>query len=206
MIYRLVVILFAAFSIFAVNARLALAEDYGATARGIFIMLPTSVFESTPEGLSEEEKQELLANGSSEFWEIAGETPDVMVFTTLPFRDKAIGLRLFRNNVDGSVDVAIGTLGEPVCTLELWRLDSNGRLVPVDTPEEPAIGEFFGREHKLSSRIRYSVLVCLGAGGLMATPIFWNDAGMLPSKIRNEINYLWTGDKFEKRVQPAPEK
>ena len=59
--------------------------------------------------LSDAEKQQLLAEGHTEFWEVAGETEDVIVFAALPFRDSAVALRLFRNTADGSVEAAIGT-------------------------------------------------------------------------------------------------
>lgn len=182
------------------NAR---AEDYGYTARGLFMMLPTSIFESTPEGLGEREKQELLAKGKSEYWEISGESPDMLVFTALPFRDSSVGLRVFRNDKNGGAEVAIGTLGEPVCALELWRMDSSGRLMPVDTPDEPSLGEFFSREHQFPKNIKFSVLMCLGQGGLEARPLFWNDNGMLPACVENRIYYEWTGNTFKKTVLAA---
>lgn len=181
----------------------AFGEDYGHTARGIFMMLPPGVFESTPEGLTDTEKRELLANGRSEYWEITGESPDVLVFTALPFRDSSIGLRLFRNDRNGSVEAAIGTLGEPVCTLELWRLDASGRLVPIDTPAEPEADEFFSKKGRIPKHINKSVLICLGSGGLEARPIFWNERGMLPARADNAIKFIWTGDKFKKVIGSA---
>ena len=65
-------------------------EGGGITARSVFALLPASIFENTPEGLSAAEKQRLLAEGHAEFWEIAGETEDVLVFASLPFRDAAV--------------------------------------------------------------------------------------------------------------------
>ena len=50
------------------------AAESEVTARSIFALLPESIFENTPEGLSPQEKQKLLSAGHSEFWEIAGET------------------------------------------------------------------------------------------------------------------------------------
>lgn len=176
------------------------------TARSVFAMLPISIFESTPEGMSEMDKQELLATGQTEFWEIAAETPDILVFANVPMRDRAIGMRLFRNERDGSAEAAIGTLEEPVCGLELWRLDSAGRLVPQDPPDEPEISEFFAPRHKLAKRIRSAVQICLGDGGLKALPIFWNEYGMLPARVNNDINYIWNGQDFEKQVSPAKPK
>ena len=180
----------------------ARAEDNGATARGMFSLLPPSIFETTAEGLSESEKQQLLTEGRTEFWEISGETADVLVFASLPFRDRAVGLRLFRNTDDGSTEVAVGTLGEPICTVELWRLDTSGRVVPVDTPPEPDAREFLGKGQKLPGDVMPTVLICLGLGGLKAEPVFWSSKGKVELPLRNEVSYQWTGKGFEKRVRP----
>ena len=183
-------------------AGVARGEDNGATARGLFTMLPTSIFETTAEGLSEAEKQQLLTDGRTEFWEISGETPDVLVFASLPFRDRAVGLRLFRNTADGSTDVAVGTLGEPICTVELWRQDTSGRVVPIDTPPEPDAREFLGKGQKLPGNVMPTVLICLGLGGLKAEPVFWSSKGKVDLPLANEVSYQWTGNGFEKRVSP----
>lgn len=180
----------------------ARAEDNGATARGLFTMLPTSIFETTAEGLSESDKQQLLTEGRTEFWEISGETPDVLVFASLPLRDRAVGLRLFRNTADGSTDVAVGTLGEPICTVELWRQDISGRIVPVDTPPEPDAREFLGKGQKLPGNVMPTVLICLGLGGLKAEPVFWSSKGRVELPLANEVSYQWTGNGFEKHVSP----
>lgn len=176
------------------------AEDYGATARGMFVLLPSSIFESTTEGLTEDAKQELLHTGRSEFWEIVGETPDVLVLAERPFRDRSVALRLFRNDMDGSTEVAVGTVGEPVCTVELWRMDASGRIVPADTPQEPKIREFFRKKPRSSQG--YSVLICLGMGGLAAKPVHWDSDGFMEPKTDYDISFQWTGAKFEKRITP----
>lgn len=188
------------FLVLCLGAPCAEAEDYGSTARGMFILLPSSIFENTPEGLSDFDKYELLAKGRSHFWEITNETPDHMEFTALPLRDRGVGLRIFRNDRDGSTEIAVGTFGEPVCSVEMWRLDLSGRLVPVDTPDEPRITDFFGKEHKLRKRIRFSAIVCLGNDGLYSMPLFWNESGMLPSNVDNNIKYRWNGHNFEKQI------
>lgn len=176
------------------------AEDEGATARGLFAMLPASIFETTAEGLSEADKQQLLTQGHSEFWEISGETPDVLVFSTLPFRDRAVGLRLFHNSGDGSTEAAVGTLGERICTVELWRQDASGRIVPIETPPEPDVREFLAKGQKLPAQVTPNVLICLGLGGLKAVPIFWSSKGLVEVPLANDVSYQWTGTGFEKRV------
>lgn len=181
------------------------AEDNGMTARGLFTLLPVSIFENTAEGLSESEKQQLLAEGHTEFWEIAGETEDVIVFAALPFRDSAVALRLFRNSDDGSVEAAVGTLGSPICTMELWRVDRSARMVPIDTPPEPDISEFLSQGQKLPRDVNPTVLICLGLGGLKAQPVFWNSSGMAQVTLAHDVSFQWNGKAFEKRILPHKE-
>lgn len=181
-----------------------LAQESALTAREAFSALPTSIFENTAEGLEDEDKQ-LLEEGQSEFWELAGESRDVIVFRALPFRDSGVALRLFRDADDGSAVAAIGTLGTELCTVELWRVDASGRTVPVDVPQEPDIQEFFAKGQPVPDDVNPSVLICLGMGGLRAHPVFWNKTGMLYLPLANEIGYRWDGHRFQKVVRPHAE-
>lgn len=169
-----------------------LAQESALTAREAFSALPTSIFENTAEGLEDEDKQQLLEEGQSEFWE-------------LPFRDSGVALRLFRDADDGSAVAAIGTLGTELCTVELWRVDASGRTVPVDVPQEPDIQEFFAKGQPVPDDVNPSVLICLGMGGLRAHPVFWNKTGMLYLPLANEIGYRWDGHRFQKVVRPHAE-
>lgn len=179
-----------------------MAGESALTAREAFSALPTSIFENTAEGLEDEAKQRLLEEGQTEFWELAGESRDVIVFRSLPFRDGGVALRLFRDADDGSAVAAIGTLGSELCTVELWRVDASGRTVPVDTPQEPDIREFFAPGQTLPEGVAPSVLICLGMGGLRATPVFWNSTGMVYLPLAHDIGYRWDGHRFQKVVRP----
>ena len=194
--YLLLVLLLAALSSPAV------AAENDVTVRSIFALLPESIFENTPEGLSPPEKQKLLTAGHSAFWEVAGETEDVMVFASLPLRDTAVALRLFRHATDGSVLAAFGTLGGSVCTLELWRVDATGRAVPIDTPQEPDITTFFASDRKMPPDVQATVMICLGLGGLKAQPLFWTSTGMAHVPVDNDVSFQWNGKSFEKLVLP----
>lgn len=173
------------------------------SAREIFINMPESIFESTAEGLGEKDKQDLLNCGRSEFWEILQETPDTMIFSSLPFGEKTLGIRLFRNETDGSTFIATGTMDEPVCTVEFWKNDSLGRLVPVEGPAEPEVSEFFRKGRKLPTRVQATSLVCLDIGGIVARPVFWNKKGMLEIPLDYSIIFKWDNGKFEKIIQPV---
>lgn len=172
------------------------------TARAIFRELPSSIFDNTAEGLPDEEKERLLENGQCEFWEVVGETDDVIAFRALPFRDSAVALRLFRNTENGEILAAIGTLGVPICALELWKRDRSGRIIPADTPEEPDIREFFDARVPQPADVTASVLPCLGLGGLKAQVVFWGSTGMVHLPVARDIGWHWTGRSFEKIVRP----
>ena len=117
----------------------ARAAESDVTARNIFALLPESIFENTPEGLSPPEKQKLLSTGLSEFWEVAGETEDVMVFASLPFRDTAVALRLFRHNTDGSVlaDYMMGVATQDVADNAFGYVTSFGLVRGFNTTGAP---------------------------------------------------------------------
>ena len=52
------------------------------TALDIFAQLPITLFENTPEGLSEDEKLRLIEQGASEFWEVERFDADRLVLVS----------------------------------------------------------------------------------------------------------------------------
>ena len=66
------------------------------TALDIFAQLPITLFENTPEGLSEDEKLRLIEQGASEFWEVERFDADRLVLVSRPFGETRVGLRVFR--------------------------------------------------------------------------------------------------------------
>lgn len=177
------------------------AQGKDLSARDVFEILPVSIFENTQEGLTEADKTRLLHDGRTDFWELAGESDDVIVFSALPFRDSSVALRIFRHKEHNGLEAAIGTLGGPICTMELWHVDAAGRTVPVDIPE-PEIDDFFKPGYKLDNEINLTVQVCLGQGGLRAEPVFWNNKGMANISVANDVSYHWNGSEFIKQVGP----
>lgn len=180
------------------------AEDGGPTARGMFMLLPDSIFESTLEGLDEASKQELALDGRSSLWEITEETPDTLVFTGRAFADHNVRLQMFRDLETGDVQIALGANLDNVCVLELWKFDTLGRLEMQDLPPEPPLGDYFSNAASLPARIGNESLICLDSEGLHAVPLFWDSYGMLPARPENEVRFAWNGHSFEKVVRPAP--
>ena len=88
------------------------------TALDIFAQLPITLFENTPEGLSEDEKLRLIEQGASEFWEVERFDADRLVLVSRPFGETRVGLRVFRGG--DRLLAAIGTDGGAMCALELW--------------------------------------------------------------------------------------
>lgn len=174
------------------------------TAREYFRMLPATIFENTPEGLPEEEKLRLLETGRTEFWELRRETDDLLTLASLPFGESGVMLRVFRNEGEGHGKsskrtlLALGTTGSPLCTLELWRADASGRIVPVDTPDEPSPKDYFSAQSPMPPDVRLSILFCVEEEGLEAVPVFWNESGMLFVPVQNRVHYGWRDGQFKK--------
>lgn len=167
------------------------------TALEVFAQLPTTLFENTPEGLSEEEKQQIIDRGESAFWEVEHMSSDVLVLLSRPFGETRVTLHLF-----GSEDfmlAAVGTSGDPMCALELWTVDATGGLVPASTPTEPAVSEFIGQK-RLPQGVSPAVLFCLVDEGLEARPLFWAADGLVDVPISKTVRYVWKNGTFEKSV------
>jgi hypothetical protein len=172
------------------------------SAREVFALLPDTIFENTVEGLGEGEKRRLLADGQAEFWQLAEETEDSLLFSALPFHDSAVALRLYHGAGGDFCLAATGTIGGPLCTLELWRVDKAGRIVPVDGPPEPDIRDFLRAGQVLPGDIQPSTILCLDFDGLKAHPLFWSRTGLVDLPVVREVRYQWSGSAFEKLVLP----
>jgi hypothetical protein len=169
------------------------------SAREVFALLPITIFENTVEGLSEGEKHRLLLDAQAEFWQLAEETEDSLLFSALPFHDSAVALRLFHETGGDFCLAAVGTIGEPLCTLEFWRIDKAGRIVPVDSPAEPNIKDFLDGGQILPRAVQPSVILCLDYDGLKARPLFWSNSGLVDLPVAYDIHYQWNGSGFERR-------
>ena len=179
----------------------AAAANSDLTAREFFQDLPCSIFESTVEGLSAPERDTLLRQGFSENWEISGEDKDLLVFSSIPFSDTIVALRLFYNDKDDSLIGIIGTVGAPICVLEAWKRDKNGRTTLADLPDEPDAREFLARGEKLPAGIQTSVTLCLGLNGLSAQAVFWSSRGIVNIPVSKKIRYEWNGHDFIKTAE-----
>lgn len=177
----------------------AVAEEL--IARDVFRMLPTTIFDNTLEGMPETEQRRLLEYGETEFWQLRNEGHDKLDVVSSPPGDSHVVVRVFRGDKQGAVAV-VGTLGAGLCSVEVWRADSNGRIVPVDTPDEPNIKEFFTPEHKLPKGVEPSMLFCAIDEGLEARPVFWNATGMVSMPVDFQVRYVWEGGQFKKNVTP----
>lgn len=177
------------------------AEDVGPTARGLFMLLPSSIFEESPEGLTESAKEDLLNDGKSDYWEITEEDPDTLVFNALPFNERSISLRLFRDYENGKVLAIFGTAGETPCALELWQVDMTGRAVPAEAPHEPQLREFYKKKAKIQAKDHYSIFLCLKGDKLEAAPYIYRGGELRPALVDNKITYAWDGKTFEKKIE-----
>ena len=173
------------------------------TARELFTRLPVTLFENTPEGLSEEEKQELVDKGDSAFWLLEQETADRLVLLSRPFGETRVLVRVF-HGAPGQLVVMLGTSGVPVCALELWTLDETGGLVPMQTPDDPDLKTFFRPGTELPTEASPAVLFCARENGLEAHPLFWGPDGLVDFKPHFRVDYAWNDGRFVKQITPMP--
>lgn len=174
------------------------------SAMEIFSRLPVTLFEDTPEGLSDDERNQLVERGECPYWLVASESADKLVLVSRPFGETRITLNVFRGGEHGFV-VALGTSATPICALELWGLDGAGGLGPIGTPTEPAISEFFNPGYRLPRHLSPVKLFCLTDDGLESRPLFWGPEGLMNIVPDNSIRFIWKDGKFVKEVSPHKE-
>ena len=176
------------------------AERHIPSALDIFRLLPTSVFENTPEGLSDEEKQQLINKGHTSLWRMLPVDTDELKIESMPIAGSEVTIRLFHEQ-NASV-VAVGAESRDGCAVELWRYDAQGRLVPHPLPQEPNIADFFAPD-ATPKGLASSVLFCLSGTVLRAYPLLAGPQGPDPTiQPLNAVFFRWTRAGFEKAAVP----
>lgn len=176
----------------------------GWTARSVFWLLPATIFESTPDGLDPEEKDELLVHGKSGHWVVLESTPDLLEIASRPRGESTVLVRLFRRREDPGLMVAVGTDSGPVCAAELWDVDARGRATPAEPPAEPDLLDFFAPGTRVPPDVTASLPLCVTEEGLRVRPLFWTSTGLAHVMVDNAVFYVWTGSRFSKRIVPLP--
>lgn len=194
--------LLAALAVTTADAAAARAAGERVSALEMFRMLPATIFENTAEGLTEEEKQQLVDEGETDFWVVVESTPDNFEVGALPMLDTRVSVRVFRAD-SGDTLAAMGVKNGEACALELWRRKPDGRLAPAATPEEPGIADFFAPGRKLPVGTSPSVMLCLQADHLEARALLWTATGLAQITFDHKVLYRWNGSVFSKVVLPA---
>ncbi len=173
------------------------------TALDIFAQLPITLFENTPEGLSEDEKLRLIEQGASEFWEVERFDDDRLVLVSRPFGETRVALRVFRSG--DRLLAALGTDGDGMCALELWQEDATGGFIPANPPDDPEISDFLGKGQRLPPDVSPAFMFCLEEDGLDVRPLFWGPSGLVGVPVGKSVRYVWKSGAFQKTVSEKPE-
>lgn len=174
------------------------------TARSVFWQLPATIFESTVQGLSEEEKYELFTLGGSQNWAVSKATRDTIELKSRPDEDSTVILTLFRQSGTSALVAALGTDTGSMCATELWRIDPTGRATPMPTPPDPPLYDFFNPGTPMPADVTASLPFCVHPGGLEVRPLFWTSTGVAHVMVDNAVFYLWKDARFSKRIVPLP--
>lgn len=182
----------------------AVRAGAGTDGVGYFAQLPITLFENTPEGLSEDEKLRLIEQGASEFWEVERFDADRLVLVSRPFGETRVGLRVFRGG--DRLLAALGTDGGAMCALELWQEDATGGFVPrpirrmtrsfpIFWPQGSGLRRMFPRR-SCSALKMTDWMYGRSSGGL---------AGLVDVPVAKSVRYIWKSGAFEKTVSGKPE-
>ncbi len=175
------------------------------SALRLFRFIPPSIFDNTIEGMREDEKQQLMDTGETDFWVLTALSEEELVIQNKALEaDTQVTLRLFRAS-NGDTVVAMGVNAGDSCALELWRyMDKRRALTPMPMPDEPAVSDFFETHRVLPEDTDVSMLICLDPveETLIAKPLIWTPSGLDPIKLDTKVYYVWNGDSFVKTIAP----
>ena len=175
------------------------------SALRLFRFIPPSIFDNTIEGMREDEKQQLMDTGETDFWVLTALSEEELVIQNKALEaDTQVTLRLFRAS-NGDTVVAMGVNAGDSCALELWRyMDKRRALTPMPMPDEPAVSDFFETHRVLPEDTDVSMLICLDPveETLIAKPLIWTPSGLDPIKLDTKVYYVWNGESFVKTIAP----
>ncbi len=188
--------------VFAIVLLLAAAAEDSTppSALDIFRLLPVTIFENTPEGISEGEKQTLIENSRTGLWRLIPVDSDELRVESRPDADSSVTVRLFHGR--GMTVAAEGAQTRDTCALELWVHDDRHRLTPYPLPPDPLLRDFFGPDNHPPAGLDHSIRICLAADVLRAYPLFTGPGGPTAVSLDNAVFFRWTGGGFEKAVLP----
>lgn len=180
----------------------ARAEDRASMgAAALMRLLPTSIFDNTPEPIGQDDLDLLLTRGYIDNWVVAESSRNSLRMTATGDSPGEVLVQVLR--ASPRTIVILGASSGDTCAAELWEQKPGGGLVPHVAPPGPSAAEFFALTRNVPRNIIASYSLCLEAGMLEAVPRFWNAAGPVDITPDNRVFYIWNGENFVQRVAPA---
>lgn len=180
----------------------ARAEDRAPMgAAALMRLLPTSIFDNTPEPISQDDLDLLLTRGYIDNWVVAESSRNSLRMTATGDSPGEVLVQALR--ASPRTVIILGARSGDACAAELWEQKPGGGLVPYAAPPGPSASEFFALTRNVPRNIIASYSLCLEAGMLEAVPRFWNAAGPVDITPDNRVFYIWNGENFVQRVAPA---
>ncbi len=171
------------------------------SAADLMRMLPTSIFDNSPEPISQDGLDLLLTHGYNDSWVVVENKQDSLSITAVGDIPGEVQVQVLR--VAPRSIIILGARTNDSCAVELWEYKARGGLVPYAGPADPPAPEFFAQAKPLPVGLFSSSSLCLESGMLEAVPRFWNQFGPVDLTPDNRVFYIWNGKDFVKRVVPV---
>ena len=160
-----------------------------------FSLLPLSAFDNSVDGLSLEERKNLIANSESANWKMVLNSEIEIVLKGIHAIDNIITIRIFSSPIESRL-LAVQTQNAHVNLLEFWRFDKEGKAKKVDILPKLWPNDFISEKdhvYKHSSTVSYTL------GQPDSVNVFLNrrmDPVLNKIRLKYNVHLHWNGKNF----------
>lgn len=165
----------------------------------LFTIAPTSLFDYTSEGISEEEKINLINNGESESWNITYKGDDKIIIICKFLYSELTLFPLTRP--DNTTILGSYTINEQASSIHTWEQINDTTLQQINLLPTVYAKDFFMKEDQIPQLEKYdgNVYYYLDSEAMLikAGLNTWMEPELEKMKMDYSIYLKWNGAKFE---------
>lgn len=176
------------------------------TAAQFLAQLPASIFDNTAEGMSEQNKQQLLTRGKVDGWKITQQTDKSFVVSDTDSGQSTVQLMVYAAP-PGQL-IAVHTQNGQNTNLDFWRYTAASQqltqvgLSPSFFPKITG-DDFLAAEEKLPDAYRATMTYTMNEDGTIdVEPYTWMESVFEERTLLYTIQLTWNGKKFQVEKSP----